>query len=184
MYDRNFIADLYDHHAKDLIVFIYSYVKSQQAAEDVLHDVFVKLMVYSRKKVLHRLNPRALLYSIARTLSIDYLRKNRRMVDAPVEDTPVSGNPVHDELEKKEIRKGIEEALNRMKRNTSSVYIMRTELGMGFTDIAVNLGISERTAKREMQRALSIIADRLEKSGFISFNSVVLAFLTIAIVLR
>jgi len=124
------------------------------------------------------------LYSIARTMSIDFLRKNRRLAETAMEEPAAPENPVHDALERAEIREKVEKAMERMKENTRSVFIMRSELNLGFADIAANLGISERTAKREMKRALALIAGDLEKSGLFTFLSLLLALLPQVIVYR
>ena len=78
MIDPDEITRLYDRHASELMAFIFAHVKSRETAEDLLHDTFINLMRFSHERTIDYSNLRALLYKIARNLSIDHLRRENR----------------------------------------------------------------------------------------------------------
>ena len=77
MISREEIAGFYDIYGKELFVYIYRYAGTHEPAEDMLQDTFVRIIAYSEKKDISSDNIRALLYSIARSVCIDYSRKKK-----------------------------------------------------------------------------------------------------------
>lgn len=81
--DKDALGELVQIYSDSLIRYIYCYVKDSAAAEDIMEDTIVTLMLKLRRPddgdKLH-----GYLYKIARNKAIDYLRKRRRLV--PLED--------------------------------------------------------------------------------------------------
>ncbi len=171
MLDPAEIARLYDRHAGELLAFIYAYVKSRETAEDLLHDSFINLMRFSSKRAVDDSNLRALLYRIARNLSIDHLRGERRrgphIVSAYSE--PRSPDDTADRLEMDEAGREVARILESAEELTRSVFLLRRESKMTYAEIALSLHISERTAKRKMRRMLAILSEGLKKAGIMLF---------------
>jgi RNA polymerase sigma-70 factor, ECF subfamily len=178
MLDEKIISSLYDRHARELLVYINTYVRSQETAEDILQDSFVKLIAYTNEKDLDLSNPRALLYTIARNRSLDVLRRGRKMEQVPlIEEINYGAAPPQDAVDLDELHRAIDKALMSMDELTRSVFVMKKESDMTFAEIAQALGISERTAKRKMQKALEDLTKDLENAGFSDFFILLLAFL-------
>ena len=184
MIDNKKLSDIYDRHSRELFVYICGFVRVPETAEDILHDAFVRLMRYSEKYPLDDTNIRAFLYRISRNLCVDHARKSRSVSASPIDETVRSEEAgVPEELERQELVRTVQELVDRKDTLTRSVYLMRTELDMQYRDIAENLGISERTAKRKMSSMLEYLADSLEKSGFRILIFVLLALCALIFVL-
>lgn len=184
MIDRNTVRDIYDRHARELMVFIRGFVRIQETAEDILHDAFVRMMRYSEHHPLDTGNIRSFLYRTARNLCIDHARRSRRIGFSPITGDLESGHrEPQEEIEYGELRRKVEELLDRTDPVARSVYLMRTELEMPYRDIAETLRISERTAKRKMSGILEYLAESLEKSGFLLVMIPFLALMALRIVL-
>lgn len=168
MIDREKLGSLYDQYSKELLVYIYSFVGSMESAEDILHDSFVKLIRYSIKRNVNESNIKALLYKISRNASVDFLRRNKKILFSELNEeiSADSSNPAQDKIELGELHQKIESLLGGLDEISRSVFVMKNEHWMTFGDIANVLGISERTAKRKMSSTLSYLANELEKAGF------------------
>lgn len=185
MIDDRTLSDIYDKHARELFVYIYGFVRSRETAEDILHETFVRFMRFSREHILDESNIRAFLYKISRNLCIDHLRKNRKKQEFPLHDTieyPGS-HTAQDDVEYDELRQIVAELVEKKDPVSRSVYIMRTELSLTYEEIAKNLGISERTAKRKMKAMLEYLAESLEKHGYKLLLLILLAFMALQIVI-
>ena len=64
---------LIEQHRKELASFLFSRVSCQEAANDLLQDMFLRLLNVKSTEPIQ--NPRAFLYRIAANLATDYLRR-------------------------------------------------------------------------------------------------------------
>jgi RNA polymerase sigma factor (sigma-70 family) len=183
MIDGTTLGGLYDRHSRELFVYICGFTRDPQAAEDLLHDTFERLIRYSMKYPLDLGNIRAFLYRTARNLCIDRSRRRpEREASAISDNHPAAGGGPHEELERRELREQVRSLVDAKDPLTRSVYLMRTELDRPYEDIAEALGISVRTAKRKMQAMLEYLADALEKLGYTILLLILLALLAASFV--
>lgn len=167
MLTENYISDIYDKHAKELLVYAYSFVHSQETAEDIVHDTFVNLIQHSRTHSVSTDNMRALLYKITHNLCIDYLRRYTKINFQPIGNESSRQDDFTQTIETKELQKKINEILSSADPKSRDVYILKREQNMTFTEIAASLKISERTAIRKLNQILEYIHENLEKGGFL-----------------
>lgn len=171
MIDPDEITRLYDRHASELMAFIFAHVKSRETAEDLLHDTFINLMRFSSERTIDHSNLRALLYKIARNLSIDYLRREHRRNPHAVFTHSREGAPDNtaERLEMDETERAIDRILESADALSRAVFLMRRESGMTYAEIAASMDISERTAKRKMRKTLNLLSEGLKKAGIMLF---------------
>ncbi len=81
--DESGLEELVRTYSDSLIRFAYCYVQDADAAEDIMEDTIVALIM-KRKRLDSGEKLHGYLYKIARNKSIDYLRKHSR--DVPLED--------------------------------------------------------------------------------------------------
>jgi RNA polymerase sigma factor (sigma-70 family) len=168
MLDNKKISELYDAHAKELMIYIYSFVRSQETSEDILHDTFIRLLKHAKTDSIIENNLRAMLYKIARNICIDHLRKKNRSKEMELdENLEVSGNELLDDIYIKNLHDKIDAVLESCDPVSRSVFIMKKELMLTYESIAVRLAISERTAKRKMQQITEKLITELKKCDFL-----------------
>lgn len=178
MIPQETLHDLYDAHNRELFIYILGLVHDHDTAEDLLQDVFVRLIQYSIKKTPDMTNIRAMLFRIARNASIDYLRRKETVRFEPIdsEHTAQREDSAGEALELDDLQRIIAEHLSRFDEVSRSVFTMRVELEYTYGEIAELLGISERTAKRKMKALLVSLSDTLEKDGY-TFSVISVALL-------
>lgn len=146
--------------------FILKSVKSQEIAEDIFQDVFVKIIMFLRSG-RYNMNDKFqnFAFSIARNLLID---RNRRASVRPIHVS--SDNEEYDihnlksvainenreiELIDEQTLKGIEQIITMLSEDQQTIIRMRVYEGLTFKDIAKKLDISINTALGRMRYAIS-----------------------------
>ncbi|MBN2402774.1 MAG: RNA polymerase sigma factor [Spirochaetes bacterium] len=162
------ISELYDASAGEVYVYIFSFVKSKEISEDILHDAFIRLLRHAGSEKLVNRNLRALLYTTARNLCIDYLRKEKRSRET-ILDENVKNNKEQpgEDMETRELQERIYSILDSIEPVARSIFVMKKELGLTYAEIASRLGISERTIKRKMQKITEKLVAELKKDNYL-----------------
>ena len=143
------ISTAYDAYSRELFAFVMGFVHDPETAEDLLQDLFVKLIRYSQQKHVNDANLRALLYRIARTVCLDHLRSSHQTkVTAVPEDYLSSFADERNDADEAEIlRAAIREIIASLEEPARSVFILRNDSGLTFDEVAIALDMSVRTAK-------------------------------------
>jgi RNA polymerase sigma factor (sigma-70 family) len=169
MENEKLIAEIYERYNKELYIYIFRFTRSQETSEDILHDVFQNLIVYTKKHELDKTRVRAFLYRIAHNLCINYKKKQSLIVLSPVEDADhvAVGNDTEKKMESRELEEKIYQLLEKTDPVTRSIFIMKKEQHMEINEIAKYTGKSERTVRRRLQEVLSYLHTALKEGGFI-----------------
>ncbi|MDR1928305.1 MAG: RNA polymerase sigma factor [Oscillospiraceae bacterium] len=70
---------------QNLIFFLFRYVRSMEAAEDLAEDTFVELLVH-RERFRHQSSLKTYLFSVARHKAIDFIRREQRRGSVALEE--------------------------------------------------------------------------------------------------
>jgi RNA polymerase sigma-70 factor (ECF subfamily) len=164
----NLLVDRYQSKVFTTICLI---VKDQDVAEDLLQDVFVK--------VLHTLNSdkykeegkfQPWVMRIAHNLAIDYFRKAKRYPTILLEDGSNLLNSLsfaEDSSEEQRIKEEtlawVRNLIDELPEAQKEVVIMRHYLDMSFQEIAEQTGVSINTALGRMRYALNHIRKKMKQ---------------------
>lgn len=173
--DRQAFAQLVRRHQRPVYNFCLRQLKQPNVAEDVTQEVFLRL-VQNAAEFKHEARFATWLYTIARNLCIDQLRKaaHRRH---PSLDEPLRGGDgertlsdvVADHHPKasaerataaSQVLSTIAEALDALPEEQREVFLLREIANLPFKDIAEVTGVPENTVKSRMRYAL----DRLKQA--------------------
>ena len=158
---------VYDTYAKPIYRFIYFKVSSAEQAEDLTSETFLKAWQYLKEKreVPHL---QALLYSIARSVVIDYYRRSAcERSDVPADDereselTAAGSEKLLRDVETKFDVTRVIEKLRGLKDEYREVVIMKylDELTTG--EIAEALGKSASNVRVILHRATKALSDAI-----------------------
>lgn len=153
---------LVERYAAPLTVYLERIVGDHAAAEDLVHDTFVR--VYERPEGLRELGSlTAWLYRIARNLALDRVRKRtrrdrlRRLWGARCAAPPSPSR----RLEEAEAAAALEDALAALPETFRSVYLLREVDELSYEQIARVLGCGEKTVSSRLNRARARLRDAL-----------------------
>ncbi len=171
--DVSAFSELVQRHKRPLFNFLLRQLRSRPAAEDGLQEVFLRV-VQSASEFKHEARFTTWVYTIARNLCIDQLRKmslrNHDSLDRPVgEGGPSLGEQTTDshsrasverEATSNELRVRITRALEALPEEQREVFLLREAANLPFKEIAEITSTPENTVKSRMRYAL----DRLQEA--------------------
>ncbi len=166
--DLRRFRELFDAYASALRRYAERFVRSQDAAEDVVQEAFWR--VWRRwRRIDVETNIRAYLYAAARTQALDYLARERteeqrrRRSDPPgvVDDDPLS-SPEHERIVKREaVSRAVQTVLETLPPRQREVARLRFGRQLTTDQIAGELGMSPLTVKKHMARTMRALKDAL-----------------------
>jgi len=147
---------LIEQHRKELASFLFSRVSCQETANDLLQDMFLRLLNVKSTEPIQ--NPRAFLYRIAANLATDYLRRqqNDRFEWSEHETLAVaaiSSSPEQHLLSMQELDL-CEKTLLQLSPLCLKIFVMSRFDGLTHQQIADELGISVSWVEKNIIRAL------------------------------
>lgn len=167
--DQSAFTELFNRYKNIVYNFIYRLVTNPDVAEDLLENTFIK-MIRSLDKYQERYKFKQWLFSIANSVTIDYLRKRRKefLVD-PIEDwmeLPDDSPSTQVMLEKEELKNIIEDKVNKLPPKQKQVFIMRQETNLTFREIAEILGCPISTVLSRMHNAVVNLRRSLKECDY------------------
>lgn len=156
---------LFDLYYPLLNEFARYFVKSNQNAEEVVTDVFVKLW-NQRQQLLEIKDFKAYIFTLTKRESLNYIRNNKLnsnlfvQLEDQLQITIV--NPEY-ELLYSEINELLQSAINELPEKCRLVFQMVKENGMKYKEVASLLDISEKAVEMHISKALQRIKHTLSE---------------------
>ena len=164
--DRAALSELYSRHVARIFQYVRYRVGSDQAAEDITAEVFLKAIEALDTYNDYGAPLAAWLYRIAYARIVDYWRSNRRRQTAPLEDPLLQdGLLAPDDALTSDIlqHRALVQALQRLTDDQQSVIILKFIQGYSNAEVAVILGKTEGAVKSLQRRALESLARALHE---------------------
>jgi RNA polymerase sigma-70 factor (ECF subfamily) len=145
----------------DLLARIRRRTRSDQDAEDLLHDAWLRLSAYRAEHEVRE--PVAFMVQTAARLAVDQHRRKRRISGTPVESFDGSlqdSSALQDEvLAARERLMRVQAGLEKLPRRTREVFVMHKVEGMKLREIAAALGISQSAVEKHMAKAVFFLTE-------------------------
>lgn len=169
--DEASFENAFKSYYQSLYKVVYLIVKKENAAEDIVQELFVKL--WQKRDSLFLNGPlSAYLRRAATNAAFDYLDKYKREV--AYDSTEQFENSLSDEhtenvIAQKDLEKQIEEAVLKLPPACRNVFLLSRNEELSYKEIADTLQISIKTVENQMGKALKILRDELKPfiKGFI-----------------
>jgi RNA polymerase sigma factor (sigma-70 family) len=165
---------LVDRYQSKVYTTIYLIVKDQDVAEDLLQDVFVKVVqtIHSDKYTEEgKFQP--WLMRIAHNLAIDHFRKAKRYPTILMEDgsnvfnsLQFAESSIEDQRVREETLEMVKKLIDELPKAQKEVLVMRHYLDMSFQEIADQTGVSINTALGRMRYALIHLRKKMKQLNF------------------
>jgi len=161
--DMKAYRQLYDLLYERLFWFSYSFVKSREAAEEIVSDVFIKLWNI-RSKLTDIDNLVVFLYTIAKNFSLNYITKNYKYPQVSLDEIQLeivtSVNP--EELYiSTEMAAKINETIRQLPSQCKLIFQLVREDGLKHKEVAAILNLSEITVRNQLTIAAKKIAQAI-----------------------
>jgi len=174
--DREAFAELVRRYKTPIYNFIIRQLRHPGVSEDLTQDVFLRV-VQNAADFKHEARFSTWLYTIARNLCIDHIRKQSHRRH-PSLDRPAGGDedgrPLVESIADKHPRASVERtaassevavqivaAVEALPEDQREVFLLRQLANLPFKDIAQITGVGENTVKSRMRYALDRLKDAL-----------------------
>ena len=147
------VRELYDRHGAVLLAYACSFVADAGIAEDVVHQVFVKLL---KGKTAVPDAPLGYLYRAVRNAALNVRRNGRREAPLDAENTWFAHRGGD-----REAAIALQAALLELPEEQRAAVMMRVWSGMTFEEIAEASGVSLNTVASRYRYALGKLRERL-----------------------
>lgn len=146
---------LYREQAPRLRRWVDARLRSSEEANDLVQDAFARLLGSGPREGLRQ--PEAFLNRIVRNLLIDRSRRvSNRAPHVPIDEMnePSTRATQEDAIELAQMRERYRTAVDALPPRTREVFVLHRADGIGYKEIATQLGISVRTVEWHVGEAL------------------------------
>ena len=160
---REIFSQLYDQYVNKIYRFIFLKVNSQEIAEDLCSETFLKGWQKFRENSQEIENPQAFLYQIARNLVIDHYREKGKVQFVSADCVPLNDPKI--DLEEKAINTSdletIRTVLKGLKAEYQDVVIWHYIDDLSIKEIAELTKNTEGAVRVNLHRALKSLKNRI-----------------------
>ncbi len=165
--DQTILEELYRDHSKRLVGYVYHFLRSENEAEEVAQEAFLKL--HSAKNTDEIISHKAFLYRIAHNLAMKALRRRKIVrfdTGVDMEDIEVESNePLADQrLSSKQEYKLFCEAVAQLPPKCRQAFTLRVIHKKSFKEVAKELNIAISTAEKHVLRGMRDCQAYMEKA--------------------
>lgn len=172
--DQKSFAIIFDHYSKVIYPFALKLTRSQDLAEEILQEVFLKIWV-CRSTLPEVENLAAFLNRITRNHCYNAIRRLAHQALVAAELANTTTEEVHnteDDVIGRDMQRSLNRAINQLTPQQKLVYTMCHQDGLKYEEVASRLNLSRSTVHTHMKLALKFI-----RTYFIQLNSLILFYL-------
>lgn len=161
--DRFAFTEIYNRYFELLYLHALKKLKDEQEAEDLIHDLFVALWErppeinfnVNLPAYLYRAVKNKVINALAhRHIKTNYLESLQEYIDAGLHTTDEA-------VIVRDLAEQIEKEVNRMPKKMREVFQLSRNSNLSHKEIAEQLGISDKTVKKQVGNAIKILKDNI-----------------------
>lgn len=150
-YSYSLIAEAFEEYRPQLMSYIKCRINNVEDAEDLFQDTFLSLLDY--EKLIRRDTIKSFIFTIAKNLIIDYLRRfyrKQEMTSYMMENISIQVNSSESSLLAKDLGRLERLMVLKLPLQRRQIYYMNRYLYMSSTEIATKLSLSKRTVENHL----------------------------------
>jgi len=165
--DIKSFSELFDRYGKRLYFFAKGYLKSDEDAEEIVQEVFMK--IWSNREVLSTEKSfESYLFTIAKNGILNIIRKSKSeqayLTYAKIH--PEKNTLLDDELNFTELKAAYQKTIENLSPRRKEIYLLSREQHLSNIEIAEKMNISVKTVENQMTSAIAEIKKNLQSLGF------------------
>ena len=163
---RKIFSQIYDENVEKIYRFIFLKVSSQDIAQDLCSETFIRAWKRFNDKDEQIDNPQAFIYKVARNLIIDHYREKGKTQMIQIENVPVIDDrtDIEKESHQKSDLENIQAVLANIKPEYQEVVTYHYINDLTIPEIAKITNKTENNVRVTLHRALSSIKSKIQES--------------------
>jgi len=164
--DKQAMEEIIKNHKDGLTLYLAGFSHDFILAEDLMEDTFVKLIV-DKPRFKGTSSFKTWLYSIGRNIAFDYYRKNKKVVQVPLDEGMVNQDEdIWNSYIKEEDKRLVHKAMDKLKTEYRQVLYLSFFEDMKNEEIAAALHKNKRQIENLLYQAKKALKNQLEKEGY------------------
>ncbi len=150
------LKEIYLKYGQYIYLLAYKHLGDKNLAEDIVQDTIIKIREKIIKKEInscHKIG--RLIGYIVRGLCIDLIRRNEKVIYREIFDNEIK---TEDTFVSRLI---FNDAINKLPDKYKDIFIMKVLKDKSYSEIAKDLGLSESTVRKRVERARKILKEVL-----------------------
>lgn len=169
--DEEAFEKLFRFYKDDVYTYALSLIKSPDVSKEIVQETFIKVWI-NREGLKNDLSLKSYIYTIARNLVIDTLRRAKRDLVLRQEIYNHSQklyNPILTAVNEENFKLICDKAIQQLSPKRKEVFLLSREDNLSYEEISEQLGISVNTVKNHISKALELIREYLHRNKDILF---------------
>lgn len=165
--DRNAFKNIFEEYAKRIFVFAKGYLKSNQEAEEVVQEVFIKIW-----NVKDSINTDLSFKSYLFKITYNYIRevflkkgKEIRYMHELIDSSVDFDNRTEEQIDYSSLLELVDKLVEQLPPRQNEVIILKRKQGLPVKEIALLLDISPRTVEKHLAEALKSLKRGLSEEN-------------------
>lgn len=162
--DMGAYRQLYELLFDSLHRFSYAFVKSNEAAEEIVSDVFIKLWQI-RGRLMEIENLRVYLFTIAKNFSLNYITRYFKNPVISLDEvdlkTVIEVKSLEDSYISADLLAKVRQTINQLPPQCRIIFQLVKEEGLKYKEVAAILNISTLTVRNQVAIAIRKLAETL-----------------------
>lgn len=168
IFGKKDFESLFNLWFNDLMGFVYSYIRDEEAARDIVHDVYMTIW-NNRHHLDTSWSLKSYLYTLARNYALNFIR-HQKVIAGNEEEIARSMDVWQDEIEDYDITMArLRVKLGELPEKQREVLMKCFVEGKTYKLVAEELAISLNTVKTHIKRALKFLRDELHEDIVLLF---------------
>lgn len=159
--DHRAVTELYHRWKDGLFRFSSRMVSCAEAAEDIIHDAFVKL-IETRGRIHNPASLKSWMYAVVRNEALTLLNKQKRYRPLADDDEIFESETSDAAMEHSEQQRQIERMLDRLLPQYKEIVLLREYEGLNYEEIAAVTGTTVSAVKARLFKARKALIRHLE----------------------
>ncbi len=166
LHDAKAFEVLFKRHYKPLCRRVNSMLNDEEATEDVVQQLFIKIWE-SRETLQTPDSVAAYLFTAARNRALNYIKSQSRKLS---NETPLThlhdeaDNRTEENMDAKELQKALYAAIDALPEKRREVFVLSRFEGKSYKEIAEIMQISVKTVEAQMGKALSTLREFIKNN--------------------
>lgn len=171
--DFSAFGELYDRYWSPMLAKAYDRLKSQEDAEEVVQELFIKIW-RRRERIELQFSFKTYIFAALRYEILDFLAKHlHRKNHLSIDETDhlqflVQGEGYHS-LEMKELQHQMNEMIDNLPEKCQLIFKMSRNNGLSSREIANELNLSHRTVETQISKAIRTLKGALKNINALFF---------------
>lgn len=164
MTSTQIVTDSYTSYRRSVYLYIYYKINSKEEAEDLVQDVFLRLMDY--KKMLRPDTVKFFIHTIARNLVTDYLRrhyKRQEITSYMYDHAVIYTNEAESQIIANDLLGLEKHKLQMLSDQRRKVYVMNRFQEQSVSEISMKLNLSQRTVENHLFVSRKLVRDFIKQ---------------------